>query len=165
MGVTGCGKTTVARGLGELFGWEAADADDLHPRTNVSKMAQGIPLTDEDRWPWLDAVGRWLAQRDEAVIACSALKRAYRDRLRWAAPGVVFVHLVAPQEVLHERVTRRRAMEGHFAGPGLLDSQYAALEALDATEAGVTFDVSHVPASTVISEVRDALAGWRAEPI
>ncbi len=162
MGVTGCGKSTVARGLGELMGWEAADADDLHPESNVAKMAQGIPLTDEDRWPWLDAVGQWLAVRDDAVIACSALKRAYRDSLRRAAPGTVFVHLAAPQEVLHERVARRLEHEGHFAGPELLDSQYAALEPLVPEERGVTLDVSHAPASAIITEARDALARWRA---
>lgn len=154
MGVTGCGKTTVARGVAAAFGWEVADGDDFHPAENVAKMSAGIPLTDDDRWPWLDAVGQWLGERDGAVIACSALRRAYRDRLRELATGTVFVHLAAPQSVLTERVQRRMEAEGHFAGPNLLDSQYATLEPLGFDEVGATIDVaSHAPDEVIATAV------------
>ncbi|MFO7243439.1 MAG: gluconokinase [Actinomycetes bacterium] len=142
MGVTGSGKSTVGKAVAEAFGFEFADGDDFHPAANVAKMADGTPLTDEDRWPWLDAVGAWLAQRDGAVAACSALKRVYRDRLREAAPGIVFVHLAAPQDVLEERVARRHVEEGHFATPGLLTSQFEALEPLAMDEVGGVVDVA-----------------------
>lgn len=151
MGVTGCGKSTVARGVADAFGWHMKDGDDLHPASNVAKMSEGIPLTDEDRWPWLDSVGQWLAEHDGAVIACSALKRAYRDRIRDLATGTVFVHLAAPQSVLTERVARRMEAEGHFAGPGLLDSQYATLEGLGFDEVGATLDVSTASPEEVIA--------------
>jgi carbohydrate kinase (thermoresistant glucokinase family) len=162
MGVTGSGKTTVAQAIAESFGWDLADGDDLHPASNVAKMAAGTPLTDDDRWPWLDAVGAWLAERDGAVIACSALKRSYRDRLREAAPGTVFVHLAAPQDVLEERVARRLVEEGHFAGPGLLASQYEALEPLAMDEVGGVLDVATADAehvSRAAAEVVAAIAG------
>jgi len=146
MGVTGSGKTTVARTVAANFGWDFADADDLHPAANIAKMAVGTALTDEDRWPWLDAVGAWLADHEDAVIACSALRRAYRDRLRAAAPGTTFVHLAAQQSVLAERVALRLEAEGHFAGPALLASQFATLEPLGFDEPGGTVDVSHADA-------------------
>lgn len=142
MGVTGCGKSTVGKAVADAFGWEFADGDDLHPPANIAKMSAGTPLTDDDRWPWLDAVGAWLAERDGSVVACSALKRTYRDRLREAAPGTVFVHLVAPQEVLEERVAQRLLDEGHFAGPTLLDSQFEVLEPLAMDEVGGVVDVA-----------------------
>jgi gluconokinase len=162
MGVTGSGKTTVARAIADSFAWESADGDDLHPQANVVKMAAGTPLTDDDRLPWLDAVGAWLAARDGAVIACSALKRAYRDRLRAAAPGTIFIHLAAPQDLLEERVARRLVDEGHFAGPGLLASQFEALEPLGADEAGGVIDVSTADAehvSRAATEMVSAIAG------
>jgi gluconokinase len=162
MGVTGSGKTTVARAVAQSFGWEFADGDDLHPPSNVSKMAAGTPLTDQDRAPWLDAVGAWLAERDGAVIACSALKRAYRDSLRAAAPGTLFVHLAAPRDVLEERVARRLVESGHFAGPGLLASQFDALEPLSADEVGGVIDVSTADAEHVCraaAEMVAAIAG------
>lgn len=150
MGVTGCGKTTVGRAIAEAHGWQFVDGDDLHPAENVAKMAAGTPLDDDDRWPWLDAVGSWLGQRDGAVVACSALKRAYRDRLRDSAPGAIFVHLTAPQSVLAERVERRLLAEGHFAGPGLLESQYAILEPLGYDEPSGAIDVSDSTAQEVV---------------
>ena len=141
MGVTGAGKTTVGIALAERLGLRFVDADDLHPAANVEKMAAGIPLTDDDRWPWLAAVGDALAEAGEPglVVACSSLKRAYRDAIRARADGVRFVHLTAPPELLRDRLGHRT---GHFMPATLLDSQLAILEPLDADEAGATVDVS-----------------------
>jgi len=158
MGVTGCGKSTAGASLAASLGIPFADADDFHPASNVAKMAAGIPLVDGDRWPWLDAVGEWLSSHPDAVIACSALKRSYRDRLRDDAGAVVFVHLSARQSVLAERVARRSAVEGHFAGVDLLASQFAALEPLAFDEVGGTIDVSHLSAHDVAGEVADLVA-------
>lgn len=158
MGVTGSGKSTVGNAVAEAFGWEFADGDDFHPAANVSKMRDGIALTDDDRGPWLDAVGAWLAERDGAVVACSALKRAYRDRLREAAPGTVFVHLAAPQDVLAERVARRLVEEGHFAGPSLLASQFEALEPLAMDEVGGVVDVANADAEAAVRAAIDIVA-------
>jgi len=161
MGVTGCGKSTVARAVAQNLGVPWRDADDFHPEANVAKMTAGIALTDADRWPWLARVGEWLGGEPDAVVACSALAVRYRDALRRAAPGCVFVHLAAPQEVLTERVARRLAQEGHFAGPDLLDSQYATLEPLRGDEAGVTLDVTHEDAATVAARACEWLASRR----
>lgn len=158
MGVTGCGKSSVGGALAASLGVPFADADDFHPESNVAKMSAGIPLTDADRWPWLDAVGEWLASHPDAVVACSALKRSYRDRLRADAGAIVCVHLAARQSVLAERVARRTSTEGHFAGTELLDSQYAALQPLGFDEVGGTIDVSHLDAHQVASEVADLIA-------
>lgn len=137
MGVTGCGKSTVGMRLAHDLKAQFRDGDDLHSAAAVAKMAAGIPLTDEDRWPWLDAVASWLGTQERGIIACSALKRVYRDCIRdVAGESVVFVHLDAPQSVLEPRVRRRAELDGHFAPAGLLDSQYAALEKLDADEKG-----------------------------
>src|SRR5688572_15692276 len=103
MGVSGSGKTTVGQRLAEALGVRFADADALHPPANLRKMAAGIPLTDDDRWPWLDAVGAELAGGG-VVVACSALRRAYRDRLRAAAPGARFVFLHGDRELLEQRM-------------------------------------------------------------
>ncbi len=128
LGVSGCGKSTVAQGLAERTGRELADADDFHPAANVAKMSAGIPLTDADRGPWLAAIRDWLVDRARAgtstVIACSALKAAYRDVLREAG-GVVFVFLDVPREELARRLQQR---EGHFMPASLLDSQLDTLE-------------------------------------
>lgn len=159
MGVTGCGKSTVGAGLAQRIGAEFADADDFHPASNVAKMTAGTPLTDEDRWPWLEDVGSWLASRDEAVVACSALKRSYRDLLRAVAGDVTFVHLEAPQAVLEPRVRLRAERDGHFAPPGLLDSQYAALESLDTDEAGGTVDVATADAVAATDAAHRLVSG------
>ena len=139
MGVSGAGKSAVGIALAELLGSEFRDADSLHPATNVAKMAAGTPLTDLDRWPWLDLVGRALAGAPDTglVVACSALKRSYRDAIRAAAPAVRFVHLVVPRTVLGERVAGR---PGHFMPASLVDSQLETLEALGADESGVIVD-------------------------
>lgn len=141
MGVSGSGKTTVGTALAERLGLRFVDADALHPAANVEKMAAGTPLTDDDRRPWLAAVGDALAAADEPgmVMACSSLRRSYRDAIRSRAAGVLFVHLTAPVEVLRERIGHRH---GHFMPASLLDSQLETLEPLGADEQGSTVDVS-----------------------
>ena len=142
MGVSGTGKSTVAKVLAERLGWPFAEGDDLHPAANVAKMAAGIPLEDPDRWPWLDAIAAWTseqaAQGNSTIVTCSALRRAYRDRLRAAAAGTVFVHLVGSPDLLAERMGARK---DHFMPTSLLPSQLDALESLEADEPGFTVDV------------------------
>ncbi|GGQ08510.1 gluconokinase [Streptomyces virginiae] len=145
MGVAGTGKTTVGRLLAERLGLPYAEGDAFHPAANVAKMAAGHPLDDADRWPWLDAVGEWIRNRAGTcggVIAASSLKRAYRDRLRAAAPRAVFVHLTGERPLIEERMAARR---GHFMPTTLLESQFATLEPLQDHELGVTVDVSGSP--------------------
>ena len=132
MGVCGCGKTTVGRALARELGCEFLDADDFHPEANVAKMAQGIALTDDDRWPWLDAIVAAMRERaargSGAVIACSALKEAYRDRLRrgvGAVDEVRIVFLKGDAATIGARLASRR---GHYMPASLLESQFAALE-------------------------------------
>lgn len=153
MGVSGSGKSTVGAALAERLGLDFADADDVHPDANVAKMAAGLALDDTDRAPWLDAVGTWLAERASygGVMACSALKRAYRDRLRAHAPGVVFVHLDGDEETITRRQAERR---GHFMPASLEASQFAALERLGPDEAGVVVDVAGRPGAVVEDAVR-----------
>lgn len=147
MGVSGAGKSTVARLLAEQLGVELGDADNLHPAANIAKMSAGIPLDDADRHPWLEAIGSWLQERadDGSVIACSALKRSHRDILRAACPGVLFLHLTASPELLADRLGHRHA---HFMPASLLDSQLAALEPLGPDERGITLDASSPPEQT-----------------
>ncbi|WP_295120733.1 gluconokinase [uncultured Leifsonia sp.] len=144
MGVSGSGKSTVGRVVADALGASFVDGDDLHPAANVAKMAAGIPLTDADREPWLRAVGRTLADGDDTgvVVACSALKRSYRDLIRAEAPGTVFAELDGPRELLQERMIR----PGHFMPASLLDSQLATLEPLQADEAGLRLDIAESPA-------------------
>jgi gluconokinase len=141
MGVTGSGKTTVGLRLADEMRAEFADGDDFHSPDAVAKMAANVPLTDEDRWPWLERVGKWLAEGDARIVACSALKRSYRDAIRELAPDAMFIHLHAPQSTIEPRVARRARKSGHFAGPGLLDSQYAILEGLGEDERGAAIDI------------------------
>ncbi|SEQ88044.1 gluconokinase [Streptomyces radiopugnans] len=144
MGVSGSGKTTVGTALAERLGVPYAEADDFHPPENVAKMASGVPLTDEDRAPWLDAIAAWLKAQDGegGVVTCSALKRAYRDRLRRAAPEVFFLHLDGSPELIGERLSGRT---GHFMPSALLRSQFETLEALDADEAGAVVPIDGTP--------------------
>lgn len=158
MGVTGCGKSTVGARLAESLGAEFGDADDLHPPENVDKMARGIPLSDDDRRPWLALVGEWLASRDHAVIACSALKRAYRDQLREAADGVFFVHLAAPFSAISARIEERTRTTDHFAGVDLLVSQFAALEPLQGDEDGLTVDIAKSTPQQAVDYTRQVIA-------
>ncbi|MDO5077006.1 gluconokinase [Corynebacterium sp.] len=143
MGVSGCGKTSVGRLLAPLLELEYRDGDDMHPRTNIEKMAAGIPLTDEDRWPWLRDIGTWLAAQPEgAVVGCSALRRSYRDLIRSLCPGVAFIHLHGDFDLLLERMNAR---EGHFMPASLLQSQFDTLEPLGPDERGVVLDVVDSP--------------------
>lgn len=146
MGVSGSGKTTVARGIAEATGYEFAEADEFHPPENIARMERGVPLTDEDRWPWLTALAQWMEARSAAgvstIITCSALKRTYRDVLRDGPPSVTFVHLDGPAEVIRERMAGR---EGHFMPTSLLQSQIDTLEPLDEDEAGVVLDLRRSP--------------------
>lgn len=139
MGVAGSGKTTIARALAERCEWVFVDADDLHPPENVAKMRAGRPLTDDDRWPWLNRVVARIdeetAARGSVVVACSALRRSYRDALRKTSAAMIFCHVEVPEAVLVERLALRT---GHFMPPALLRSQLATLEALDADEPGGT---------------------------
>lgn len=140
MGVSGCGKSSVGAELGQRLGVPYLDGDDLHPAANVEKMRTGIPLTDEDRWPWLDRVAQVLATQAPAIIGCSALRRIYRDRIRVGAGGSVrFVHLAGSREVIAARMALR---EGHYMPLSLLDSQFATLEAPGPDEA-LTVDISN----------------------
>lgn len=139
MGVCGAGKSVIGAQLADTLGLPFLDGDDLHPAANVAKMSQGLSLTDEDRRPWLAAVGSWLADHcgSGAVMACSALKRSYRDQLRAACPGIVFIHLAGDQHIVTHRVTAR---PDHFMPPSLVTSQYQALEPLQDDETGITLD-------------------------
>ncbi|WP_330234022.1 gluconokinase [Nocardia sp. NBC_00508] len=148
MGVSGSGKTTVGTRLADALGVEYTEGDDFHPPANIAKMAAGTPLDDADRSPWLDALAAVMAERSGrgAVVTCSALKRAYRDRLRAAVPDAFFLQLDVPRDELVRRVTHRR---GHFLPPSLLDSQLATLEPLDADEKGSTVDATRPPQELV----------------
>ena len=151
MGVSGSGKTTIATMLAARLGRVFADADDFHSAANVAKMALGQPLTDADREPWLERAAVWIAAQHAAgrssVLACSALKRRYRDVLRGGAPGhVVCILLTAPRDALLERLQRRK---GHFMPGSLLDSQLATLEPLEADERGATIDATPEPEAVV----------------
>ena len=158
MGVTGCGKSSVAVALAAALGYEFADADDFHRPADVAAMAQGIPLTDADRWPWLDAVGAWMAPRNDAVVACSALRRSYRDRLRETGGPMVFLHLTAPRSIIEERVRQRSERKDHFAGAELVATQYAVLQPLGFDEVGGSIDVSHASVGQVVAEAADIVA-------
>jgi gluconokinase len=139
MGVSASGKSTVMAALTARLGWPTLEGDSVHPPSNVAKMAAGIPLTDEDRRPWLEAISRWIGDRERerlsSIVACSALRRPYRELLRRGHPSVWFVSLDVPREVLESRMATRA---GHFMPPSLLDSQLEALEPLDASEPGTT---------------------------
>lgn len=136
MGPSGSGKTAVGAALAVDFGVDFVDADDLHSPANVAKMESGVPLDDDDRMPWLDVVGARLAASPGLVIACSALARRYRDRIRAAAPDVRFVELRVSRAELDRRMRSRQ----HFMPVALLESQLATLEHLEADEDGVAVD-------------------------
>lgn len=151
MGVAGSGKTTIGRALAEELGWPFADADDFHPPANIAKMSAGQPLNDDDRAPWLAAIRRqiddWITARQSAVITCSALKAAYRDRLADGQPGVKFVYLHGDRALLLQRLAQR---ESHFMKASMLDSQLAALEP---PKEALTVDIHASPAE-LVREIR-----------
>ncbi|ANH40164.1 Thermoresistant gluconokinase [Nocardioides dokdonensis FR1436] len=158
MGVSATGKSSVARRLAELHECDFIEGDDLHPRANVAKMEAGDPLTDEDRWPWLARVAQTMREQADAgrssVVTCSALKRAYRDRLREDVADVWFLHLHAPAAVLEDRMSRRTR---HFMPVSLLASQLATLEPLAPAEHGRVVDVTP-PLDDVVAAASRALA-------
>lgn len=156
MGVSGCGKSSLGTALAAHLGIGFRDGDDLHPPANLAKMRAGEPLNDADRWPWLDLVAQELAGSAPLVIACSALRRAYRARIAEGAGGPLrFVHLTATREVLAPRLAARR---GHFMPPALLDSQLAALEPPGPHEA-LTLDAGQ-SLKSLIALVRADLDQW-----
>ncbi|HET9309210.1 MAG TPA: gluconokinase [Candidatus Sulfotelmatobacter sp.] len=154
MGVVGSGKTTVGRLLAQRLSWEFADADDFHPAVNIEKIRHGIPLGDEDRQPWLErlreAILGWIARDRNIVLACSALKRAYRNTLD-AGPEVSFVFLKGSATLIAERL---RSRQGHFAGEQILASQLADLEE---PEGALTVDIAATPAQ-IVDKIRQGLA-------
>lgn len=141
MGVSGCGKTTAALNLHNALGWPVAEADDFHPEANIDKMSRGIALTDEDRWPWLQVINKWMVAREalgeNTVVSSSALKRSYREVLSENVP-TFFIHLSGTQELIQQRLNERK---GHFMPPALLPSQFAILEPLSPDENGVEVSI------------------------
>ena len=154
MGVAGVGKSTIAAALATRLGSLFVEGDALHPPENVAKMTSGEPLDDADRAPWLDAVAAVLAGTEDVVVTCSALRRAYRDRLRAAAPDALFLHVEAPTEVLEQRLVGR---QGHFMQASMLSSQLATLEPLQPDERGLVVDGSR-PLDAVVDDVERQLA-------
>ncbi len=157
MGVSGSGKSTVAKGISTVTGWEFAEGDAFHSEANAEKMRSGHALTDDDRWPWLESIGAWISGKEaageSAVVACSALRRVYRDLLRHGRPHVRFLHVEAARAVIHDRMEHRT---GHYMPPSLLASQLETLEPLESDEPGVTISNEGTPA-TVLERALAAL--------
>ena len=155
-GVSGAGKTTVSELLGRKLGWRFIEADDFHPAVNIEKMCSGHPLTDNDRWPWLDRlreqIERSLAAKEDAVLACSALKRVYRDRLR-VSDEVKFVFLRGDYSLIEKQLHRRR---GHFMNSALLQSQFDDLEEPRPDENVVTIEVRQTP-ENIVEKIKEKL--------
>jgi carbohydrate kinase (thermoresistant glucokinase family) len=146
MGVSGSGKTTIAKGLVKRLGWQYQEGDDLHPASNVEKMKSGHPLTDEDRLPWLrkiaEKIDEWRAKGISGVVTCSALKRSYRDIIAGGRPDVVVVYPKGSKELIADRMAHRR---GHFMPASLLDSQFKILEEPSPDENSITVSVDQSP--------------------
>jgi gluconokinase len=154
MGVSGSGKTTVARLLARRLDVPYAEADEFHSRANVDKMSAGRPLTDGDRWPWLRSIASWIGARagdGGGVVTCSALKRGYRDLLRSDTDRVWFLHLHGSRDLIASRVVART---GHFMPPALLDSQFDDLQPLGDDEPGLVVDVGNAPEQIVETALR-----------
>lgn len=162
MGVSGSGKTTVARGLAERLGWRFQEGDALHPSANVAKMSAGTPLSDGDRWPWLAAVAAvidgWRAEGVSGIVTCSALKRAYRAVLMGGRPDVRLVYLAGDKALIAGRMAARK---GHFMPAALLDSQFAALEVPGADERPIVVDIGPAPGAIVDALVERVAAVGR----
>ena len=155
-GVAGAGKTTVAQLLAEEFGWRFYEADDFHSQANIDKMRQGVPLTNEDRWPWLESlrqlIKRCLAADENALLACSALKGAYRRHLR-VSDNVKLVFLRGNYELIANQLRQRH---GHFMNPALLQSQFADLEEPQPTERAAVIELGRSP-SELVREIKRKL--------
>jgi len=155
-GVSGAGKTTIGQLLAQELGWRFYEADDFHPRANIEKMREGVPLTDEERWPWLESlrelVNRCIAAGEDAVLACSALKKAYRRYLRVNA-DVKLVFLRGNYELIANQLRHRR---GHFMNPALLQSQFADLEESQATEGSIVIELGEGP-HKLVQEIKKKL--------
>lgn len=155
MGVSGVGKTSVAEELVARTGWVFQEGDNLHPEDNRKKMAAGTPLDDDDRWPWLGRIAAWIGEQEaagrDAVVTCSALRRAYRDLLREGHPSVRFVHLIASPELIEGRLGAR---QGHYMPPSLLRSQLDTLQPLEPDEPGVGVDTEADPAAVADAALR-----------
>ncbi|HEX9226032.1 MAG TPA: gluconokinase [Arthrobacter sp.] len=161
MGVAGSGKSTIAAALSQQLGWACAEADEFHPQTNIQKMIQGIPLQDEDRWPWLQQIQNWMTSQaragKSAVLTCSALKLSYRQLLAQAEGRVLFLHLHGEEDLIGQRMQGR---EGHFMPPTLLPSQLATLEPLSEDElatGSLRLDISKSPeelVSTIVASLK-----------
>ena len=156
MGVSGSGKSTAARAVQQQLGWEYAEGDDFHPEANVAKMRDGIPLTDADRWGWLESLAAWTAERDDrgepTIITCSALRRAYRDVLRRGGEGTFFVHSTGDKHMILERMNARE----HFMPPSLLESQLDILEPLEPDEQGMDVDPA-LAVDLIVAQVLDRI--------
>jgi gluconokinase len=165
MGVAGAGKTTIGRALAERLGAEFLEGDQFHPAANIAKMSRGEALDDADRAPWLDRLGEELARRGgegrDVVLACSALKRDYRDRLRRFCPALRFVYLRGDPEMIRARLAARR---GHFMPPELLESQFSALQEPAADEAAIAVDV-RMATGRLVSDIAAWIAGADRQPI
>lgn len=158
MGVSGSGKSTIAELLARKLGWPFRDADEFHPRANVEKMKRGVPLTDDDRWPWLHAIAAFIdetrARGEHAIVTCSALKRAYRRIIIGERRDVRLVYLKGGQALISSRLASRH---GHFMPPSLLQSQFDALEEPGADERPITVTIEPGPdevASRILAELR-----------
>lgn len=161
MGVAGSGKSTIAAALSQQLGWACAEADEFHPQTNIQKMSRGIPLQDEDRWPWLQQIQNWMTTQAKAgkstVLTCSALKQRYRQLLAQAEGRVLFLHLHGEADLIGQRMQGR---EGHFMPPTLLPSQLATLEPLSDDElatGSLRLDISKSPeelVSTIVASLK-----------
>jgi len=163
MGVSGSGKSTVGAELARLTGWMFGDADGFHPPANIEKMRKSIPLTDDDRWPWLDAIGTWmderLARREPGIVSCSALKRAYRNRIGAKREGVRLVYLLGSQDMIASRLAART---DHFMPRGLLASQFAALEEPGPDEKALVVGIAMPPvfrAKSIVDKLNIPPAG------
>ena len=155
MGVAGCGKSSVGAALSAALGVTYVDGDDLHPAANVDKMRRGVALSDDDRWPWLGQVAACLQNSAPVIVGCSALKRAYRDRIRAGVQGeVAFVHLSGDRDLIAARMAQR---QGHYMPLSLLDSQFAALEPPGPDEA-VTVTIDQ-PLPDIVAQILGHLSG------
>lgn len=155
MGVAGCGKSTIGAAIAEARGGLFIEADVWHPVANIEKMTAGHPLTDEDRWPWLDALGAAAPKEGTGVFACSALRRAYRERLTEAAgEPVLFIHLAGTKDQIAERMAGR---SGHFMPPSLIESQFATLEPPEPDELHLALDITNPPETLIKQALKELI--------